>query len=53
MGFTIMQPRFPLGRTRTPGNAASDPTNETMKQQTDTMILDKLKARAKRAGWAS
>ncbi|MCX6868293.1 MAG: hypothetical protein NTV46_19220 [Verrucomicrobia bacterium] len=36
-----------------PEPAASDPTNETMKQQTGTMICHEPKARAKREGWAS
>jgi len=39
--------------TRTPGSPASDPTNEPMNQQTETMIWDELKTRAKREGWAS
>ena len=38
---------------RIPGTAASDPTNETMNQQTELMIWDQLKARAKRQGRAS
>jgi len=50
IGGYLRQPGHP--DTRTPGSAASDPTNETMNQQTAIMILNKLKARARREAWS-